>query len=64
MSILIIRFGVAGKVDKKFKNLMDFGTPAAVIKQKKRSLSLSPLMAAAAPVKTGGSSPLKFYQLV
>ncbi|PWA98886.1 tetratricopeptide-like helical domain, Protein SirB1 [Artemisia annua] len=60
----IFRFGVAGKVDKKFKNLMDFGTPAAVINQKKRRLSLSPLMATAAPVKTGGSSPLKFYQEV
>ncbi|KAL8239011.1 hypothetical protein R6Q59_015578 [Mikania micrantha] len=50
-------------VDRKFKNLIDVTTSAAVIKHKKRRLNLSP-MAAAAPVKTGGFSSPKFYQEV
>ncbi|KAJ0944734.1 putative protein SirB1 [Helianthus annuus] len=59
----LFRSGIDLNVDKKFKNLSIFTTPATMIKQNKRRLVSSP-MAAAAPVKTGGCSPLKYYQEV
>ncbi|KAI3828535.1 hypothetical protein L1987_02636 [Smallanthus sonchifolius] len=59
----VLRSGVDQNLDLKFKNLTDFTTSAAMIKHKKRRLRLLP-MAAAALVKTGGSSSPKFYQEV
>ncbi|KAI3703623.1 hypothetical protein L1987_73815 [Smallanthus sonchifolius] len=59
----VLRSGVDQNLDLKFKNLTNFTTSAAMIRHKKRSLRLSP-MAAAAQVKTGGSSSPKFYQEV
>lgn len=63
ISIALIRSGIDRNADKKSRNFADFTTPTTVIKQKRRWSSLSP-MAAAAPVKTGGFSPPKFYQEV
>lgn len=62
--IVIIRSGVDLKDDKRFKKLSNLTTPVTMIKQNKRRLSLQPPMAAAAPVKTGGYCPIKFYQEV
>ncbi|XP_023746870.1 uncharacterized protein LOC111895016 isoform X1 [Lactuca sativa] len=59
----LLRSGIDRNADKKSRNFADFTTPTTVIKQKRRWSSLSP-MAAAAPVKTGGFSPPKFYQEV
>ncbi|XP_076912902.1 uncharacterized protein LOC143571337 [Bidens hawaiensis] len=60
-SRIFFRSGIDLNVDNKLNNLT---TPATMIKQNKRRLSSSPPMAVAAPVKTGGFSPSKFYQEV
>ncbi|XP_024996422.1 uncharacterized protein LOC112529386 isoform X2 [Cynara cardunculus var. scolymus] len=59
----LLRSGIDRNADKKSKNVTDFTTFATMMKQKKRRMSLSP-MAAAAPLKTSGSSSPKFYQEV